>query len=280
LVGAAGRGKGSGVGTAPPQDPASRPANRAGRQRRPSRDSARRAAAPAPKGTQDRTQYPALMATAAPTGIIALMFTDIEDSTALWEQWGEVFRPALDHHNDLIADLIRRWDGYEVKRQGDSFMVAFQRATDAVQCAVDIQRALAEEGQERRDEGQPASADRPPTTDDDPAAAARPLATSHLLPFRGPSAQRAGPRALIRVRIGIHIGEPFLGYDAEGRVDYFGPMVNRASRTASAGHGGQILISSPMREIVEGALTGDIELLDLGRHRLRGLEQAEHLFEV
>jgi predicted ATPase/class 3 adenylate cyclase len=177
------------------------------------------------------------MADRAPEGIITLMFTDIKGSTGLWETMGDRFRPVLDRHNGLIRELIQRWDGYEVKSQGDSFMVAFGRATDAVQCALDIQRTFAQEPW--------------------------PEAVGELL-----------------VRIGIHTGEPFLGYDPAGRPDYFGPVVNRAARVEMAGHGGQTLITHVTHDTVEGALTTDVELRDLGRHRLRGLEQPELLFEV
>ncbi len=173
----------------------------------------------------------------APTGVLTLVFTDIQNSATLWERLGDAFRPVLDRHNTLIRELIGRWEGYEVKCLGDSFMIAFARASNAVQCAIDIQRTL--------------------------AAATWPAEVGELL-----------------IRIGMHSGEPFLGYDASGRPDYFGPMVNRAARTAAAGHGGQILASAATRDITQGALTGDVALVDLGRHRLRGLEAAEHLFEV
>jgi predicted ATPase/class 3 adenylate cyclase len=177
------------------------------------------------------------MATEFPTGIVTLAFTDIEGSSALWERMQDRFRPVLDRHNDLLRQLLQRWDGYEVKTQGDSFMVAFRRATDAVEWAVDVQRTLA--AQEWPDE------------------------MGELL-----------------VRIGLHTGEPFVGYDPAGNPDYFGPMVNRAARIAAAGHGGQILLSGAMHDVLQGALTTDIQLIDLGQHRLRGLEQAETLFEV
>ncbi len=173
----------------------------------------------------------------APTGTITLMFTDIQGSTELWEALGDAFRPVLDRHNALVRETVARWDGFEVKSQGDSFMVAFQRGTDAVLCALDVQRALESE----------------------------------------PWAK--GVKEVL-VRIGVHMGEPFLGYDPNGRPDYFGPVVNRAARTSAAGHGGQILISAAVRDSVLGALTADVVVLDLGTHRLRGLDQPEHLFEV
>jgi len=177
------------------------------------------------------------MAGTVPTGIITLMFTDIQDSTALWERMGDRFRPVPDQHNQFIRALVQRWQGCEVKSQGDSFMIGFGRGTDAVQCAVEVQRAMAAQEWPQELDG-------------------------------------------LQVRIGIHAGEPFLGYDTIGRADYFGPVVNRARRIADAGHGAQTLISAATRDIAQGALTGDLQLIDLGRHRLRGLEQPERLFEV
>jgi predicted ATPase/class 3 adenylate cyclase len=72
------------------------------------------------------------------------------------------------------------------------------------------------------------------------------------------------------VRMGICTGE------AEQRDnDYFGPALNRAARTMAAAHGGQILVAASTASIVSG-----IDLVDLGRHRLRDLSQEQHLFLV
>ncbi len=172
-----------------------------------------------------------------PTGVITLIFTDIEGSTQLWERQPEAFGAALAAHNKLVREVAAHWDGYEVKSQGDSFMLAFERVTSAIYCAIELQHQLKE-------------ADWPATT--------------------------GAPR----VRVGIHTGEPFRGYDADGRPDYFGPMVNRAARISDAGHGGQILLSAATRDIAGGALLADVETVDLGFHRLRGIEAPEQIFEV
>jgi predicted ATPase/class 3 adenylate cyclase len=76
----------------------------------------------------------------------------------------------------------------------------------------------------------------------------------------------AGP---IRVRIGIHTGEPLLA--AEG---YVGIDVHRAARIAAVAHGGQIVVSQSTR-----ALVPDEELLELGEHRLKDLTGAERLYQ-
>jgi len=77
------------------------------------------------------------------------------------------------------------------------------------------------------------------------------------------------PGPPITVRMGIHTGT------AEERDgDYFGPVLNRAARIMSAGHGGQILISSVTAEAIDDPLN------DLGTHHLKDLEEPEHIFEV
>jgi len=78
-----------------------------------------------------------------PQGVVTLLFTDVEGSTAQWEQFADRFGEALQIHDRLIREAIARHNGYEVKTVGDSFMVAFQRAADAVRCAADIQAEFA-----------------------------------------------------------------------------------------------------------------------------------------
>ncbi len=81
--------------------------------------------------------------------------------------------------------------------------------------------------------------------------------------------------AEIRVRIGLHTGEA--GYSTDS---YVGLHVHRASRIASAGHGGQVLLSDATRALVQHALPDGIDLRDLGEHRLKDLEHAEHVWQL
>jgi predicted ATPase/class 3 adenylate cyclase len=75
----------------------------------------------------------------------------------------------------------------------------------------------------------------------------------------------------IRVRIGLHTGEPLL--TKEG---YVGVDVHRAARIMSAGHGGQVLLSAQTH-----ALLGDVEVVtDLGLHRLKDMRAPERLFQL
>ncbi len=79
----------------------------------------------------------------------------------------------------------------------------------------------------------------------------------------------------VRVRMGLHTGEPFLA--TEG---YIGLDVHRAARIMSAGHGGQVLLSRTTHELVEHTLPEDVSLLDLGEHHLKDLQRASHLFQL
>ncbi|MEA2306377.1 MAG: hypothetical protein QOH43_3657 [Solirubrobacteraceae bacterium] len=79
----------------------------------------------------------------------------------------------------------------------------------------------------------------------------------------------------VRVRMGLHTGEPMLG-----GADYVGIDVHRAARICAAGHGGQVLISRATRELVAGELAPDVALKDLGEHQLKDLDRPEHLFQL
>ncbi|MBC8231535.1 tetratricopeptide repeat protein [bacterium] len=84
------------------------------------------------------------MSNQVPTGTVTLMFTDIEGHTKMWEQIGDDFMPILEEHNTILRSAAEKHNGYEVKTEGDSFMLAFTKASDAVLCAVEAQIALAD----------------------------------------------------------------------------------------------------------------------------------------
>ena len=77
-----------------------------------------------------------------PTETVTLMFTDIEKHTKMWEQIGDDFMPILEEHNTILRSAAEKHNGYEVKTEGDAFMLAFAKASDAVLCAVEAQLAL------------------------------------------------------------------------------------------------------------------------------------------
>jgi class 3 adenylate cyclase len=77
------------------------------------------------------------------------------------------------------------------------------------------------------------------------------------------------------VRIGIHSGRTTLT-----ETGYVGIAVNVAARVCSAGHGGQILVSSAARDLLAIDLADGITLRNLGRYTFAGLAQPEALFQV
>ncbi len=79
---------------------------------------------------------------AAPTGDVALVFTDIEGSTALWEQHPRAMSEALAVHDALLRATLADAGGYEVKTEGDAFMVAFAGAAEAVRWCLVVQEGL------------------------------------------------------------------------------------------------------------------------------------------
>ncbi|HSS92385.1 MAG TPA: adenylate/guanylate cyclase domain-containing protein [Candidatus Dormibacteraeota bacterium] len=157
---------------------------------------------------------------ALPRGTVTFLFTDVEASTRLVREKKEAYSDLLAEHRRALREAFARHRGVEVDTQGDSFFVAFARASDAVAAAEDGQRALSD-----------------------------------------------GP---VRVRMGLHTGEPAV--TDEG---YVGMDVHRAARIAAAGHGGQILMSQSTRE-----LSGRTDVRDLGEHRLKDLPGPERIYQL
>ncbi|MDP9238482.1 MAG: AAA family ATPase, partial [Chloroflexota bacterium] len=170
----------------------------------------------------------------APDGTVTIMFSDIEDSTPIAERLGDqAWLELLRQHNAIIRKQLRAYDGFEVKTIGDAFMVAFQSAKKGLDCAIAIQRAFAADN-------------------DLPSP----------LVGEGP-----GVRA-VRVRIGLHAGE---AVREDG--DFYGKNVIMASRVAGKAVGGEILVSSLVRQLVESSVgagtfadSREVELKGLAGH--------------
>ncbi|MGI8551126.1 MAG: ATP-binding protein [Dehalococcoidia bacterium] len=81
--------------------------------------------------------------------------------------------------------------------------------------------------------------------------------------------------AVMRVRMGLHTGEPLR--TAEG---YTGLDVVRGARIGASGHGGQVLISQVTADLVRQDLPSGVSLRDLGQHRFKGLLQPEHVYQL
>ncbi len=216
-----------------------------------------------------------------PTGQIAIVFTDIVNSTSLWEK-NQGMPTAMRLHNSLLRRHLRDIGGYEVKTEGDAFMVSFQSVSAALLWALTVQVQLLQEewpllilesgdGREIYD-------------------------TDGIVLARG-----------LSVRMGIHWGAPACEPDpVTGRMDYFGTMVNRTARVNNSAKGGCIMMTQDVvRELLSvlpaddskpGFLTSldgvpllkddanaeaiqrmGIVIKDIGEQRLKGLETAEHL---
>lgn len=225
----------------------------------------------------------------APQGEVTLVFTDIKNSTILWETYPIAMQSAIKMHNEVMRRHLRIIGGYEVKTEGDAFMVAFPTVTSALLWAFTIQGQLLEvqwpqeilnsvHGEEMQD-------------------------SDGNVIFRG-----------LSVRMGIHWGRPVCEIDpVTKRMDYFGPMVNRAARIEGVADGGQICVSQDFIQEVqrmlesnfetdrtgstgsEDTLSDDLltqairrelrslssqgfEVKDLGQRNLKGLENPEYIY--
>ena len=85
------------------------------------------------------------------------------------------------------------------------------------------------------------------------------------------AAQSALAAGSLRVRMGVHTGNPFVTADG----GYVGLDVNRAARIAAAGHGGQVLVSS-----ATAALVASVRMRDLGEHRLKDLYAPQRIHQI
>ncbi|KAL2814501.1 hypothetical protein BJX63DRAFT_200200 [Aspergillus granulosus] len=166
----------------------------------------------------------------APIGELAIIFTDIKQSTSLWETCPEAMRSAITIHNDILRRQLAIIGGYEVKTEGDAFMVAFSTTTAALLWCFTCQTNLL-------------NAEWPTEILDQPQCRVRYDMENNII-FRG-----------LSVRMGVHWGEPVCEKDpVTSRMDYFGPMVNRASRISAVADGGQIFVSSDFMSDMQRSL--------------------------
>ena len=204
-----------------------------------------------------------------PVGQVVLAFTDIVNSTHMWDVNETAMRTAVTMHHQLLRRHVRICAGYEVKTEGDAFMVAFSTVSAALLWCSSVQMLLLDEpwpkeildlpeGREVRD------------------------ADGNLI-ARG-----------LSLRMGIHCGTPVCEMDSVSRrMDYYGPMVNRASRVTNSATGGQILLSadayrevkaemtdSQLASTVEALQSFDPEFIGVGEKKLKGLEIPEVMTAV
>lgn len=164
----------------------------------------------------------------APSGNVTFVFTDVQSSTTLWDTNATAMNTALTEHDRVMRMLLVRYRGYEVKTEGDAFMVTFFNPLDAVRWCIAVQRALlAANWNADLLAMDAAKAEFDPETK-------QPL-------FSG-----------LRVRMGIHSGEPIARQNpVTKRMDYFGPVVNMSARISDTAHGGQIVCSKAVYDQIE-----------------------------
>jgi TPR repeat protein/serine/threonine protein kinase len=89
-------------------------------------------------------ERPDVRAQTAPDGTVSILFSDLQDSTRLFESMGDLRAQTLMRaHNAIVRGQVAANKGYEVKSTGDGFMVAFSSARRAALCAIGIQREMA-----------------------------------------------------------------------------------------------------------------------------------------
>lgn len=89
-------------------------------------------------------ERPSLRPAAAPDGTVTILFSDIEGSTAINERLGDVrWLDLLREHHRIVREQVQACGGFEVKSQGDGFMIAFPSARRGIDCARRIQEEVA-----------------------------------------------------------------------------------------------------------------------------------------
>ena len=77
-----------------------------------------------------------------PTGTVTFLFTDIEGSTKLWEEFPEAMKAALSKHDSILKEAVESNHGQIFKTTGDGVHAVFTTAMDALNAAVEAQRKL------------------------------------------------------------------------------------------------------------------------------------------
>lgn len=176
-------------------------------------------------------EKPDLSSDANLDGTVTILFSDIQDFTAMTERLGDLrAQEVLRAHNEIVRNHVASFGGREVKSQGDSFMVSFAGARRGVRCAIAIQQAFEQ------------YCDKHP---DDP----------------------------LSVRIGLHTGEAIREAD-----DLFGKSVIMAARIAGEAKGGEILVSSLLKELADSS--GEFVFEEPRRVPLKGLTGEHALYPV
>ena len=80
-----------------------------------------------------------------PSGTVTFLFTDIEGSTKLAQEYPDAMPVLLARHNEILDQAIDAHNGFVFRTAGDAYCVAFHDASDALNAALDAQRVLNDE---------------------------------------------------------------------------------------------------------------------------------------
>ncbi len=84
----------------------------------------------------------------APSGLVTILFTDMEGSTSLTQRLGDAkAQEVLRTHNAIVREALKAHGGSEIKHTGDGIMASFGSASKALECAIAMQRAFAEQNE-------------------------------------------------------------------------------------------------------------------------------------
>ncbi len=78
-----------------------------------------------------------------PSGTVTFLYTEVDNSAELLKHLHERYALVLVEYQQLMQSTIKKWHGHEIGSQGDSFLIAFARAIDAIGCAMEAQQQLA-----------------------------------------------------------------------------------------------------------------------------------------
>src|SRR5438128_6156502 len=84
-----------------------------------------------------------MSASAEQRKLAAIMFTDMVGYSALSQRDDKLAQELLEEHRRLLREIFPRFNGTEIKTIGDAFLIEFNSALEAAQCAIEIQRTLA-----------------------------------------------------------------------------------------------------------------------------------------
>ena len=212
---------------------------------------------------------------------VTIVFTDIQSSTQLWARLPQQMAQCVVQHHSVIRRCVAKHRGYEVKTVGDSFMVAFVDACDAVRFALKIQDDLlgADWPKDIDAVYEEIWAEKERATATGGIAVDAPLVAASSSPGSAYMSVWGG----LRVRVGINTGPCDVVFDEVTKgFDYYGTTVNTAARVEAVGHGGQVIASKATYDALCAAgydfSTTDVK--DCGACPLRGLDTDTVLYQL